>query len=159
MNDISLAAQAAAWQGALTRTGSLCATYYARRAPHWIGIGSRLWSEPRSMPEPAGRSLPEDLMRAAQVEIELRGEYTRRMLGELAERHLHLPSNQVLVDCTRLASELIRYGCRDVENDIVRTSQYLYGMDAGVVDRAMKAAIGRVTDKLLEVISRGPTAL
>jgi hypothetical protein len=156
MNDISLAAQAAAWQGALMRTASLCATYYARRAPHWIGISSRLWAQrPEESPLP-GRSLPEELMTVAGHEVELRGEFTKRMLGELAERHVHLPTAQVLVDCTKLASELLRDGCRDVDNDIVRASRFLHGMDGGVVAVAVKAAISRVTDHLLEVTGQRP---
>lgn len=156
MTDPSLAAQTAAWQGAMKRTASVCATYYARRAPHWIAISSRLWATKYDESPIPGQSLPEQLMSAAQREVELRGEFTLRLLGDLASRHLHLPKDQLLVDLTKLTAELIRDGCRDVENDIVRTGRFLYGMDGGVVAVSVRAAISLVTDHLLDVTSRPP---
>lgn len=156
MTDQSLAAQTAAWQGAMKRTASVCATYYARRAPHWIGISSRLWAGKYEESPIPGQSLPEQLMAAAKREVELRGEFTLRLLGDLASRHLHLPKDELLVDLTKLTAELIRDGCRDVENDIVRTGRFLYGMDGGVVAVSVRDAISLVTDHLLDVTSRPP---
>ena len=140
----------------MKRTASVCATYYARRAPHWIGISSRLWAGNfQDSPTPS-LSLAEQLMTAAKREVELRGEFTQRLLGDLASRHLHLPKDHLLVDLTKLTAELVRDGCRDVDNDIVRVSRFLYGMDGGVVAVAVREAISRVTDHLLDVTSKPP---
>lgn len=139
------------WRGALARTGSICATYYARRYADWIAIGSRLWADQSQYLPIPGQTLADELMRCAQREVELRGEFTRRMLGELAERHAHLQTSVVLVDCTSLAAELMRDGCRDLEADIGRTSRFLPGVDSGVVAAAVSKAIRRVTDHLLDV--------
>ena len=150
----SLSAQTAAWQGALMRTGSMCTAYYQQRYPHWIAIGTRLWADQMHYSPLVGHSLADELLRAVNHEIELRGEFTRRMLGELAERHQDLPSSLVLVDCTRLAAELLREGCRDVDNDVVRTSRFVYGVDAGAATAAVSQAIKVVADHLLEVVGR-----
>lgn len=147
------------WRGALARTGSICATYYARRYADWIAIGSRLWADQSQYSPLAGHTLADELMRCAEREVELRGEFTRRMLGELAERHAHLQTSVVLVDCTKLAAELMRDGCRDLENDVVRTSRFLPGVDSGTVAMAVSKAISRVTDHLLDVAGHGRESL
>jgi hypothetical protein len=95
-------------------------------------------------------------MYSARREIELRAEYTRRILGELAERNAKVPASLVLVDCTRLAGELIRDGSRDVVTDIERCSRFLPGVDSGCVVSAMSAALSRITDHLLLVVRQRP---
>ena len=155
MHDYSRPVETTDWRGALARTGSICATYYARRYADWIAVGSRLWADQSQYLPIPGHTLADELMRCARREVELRGEFTRRMLGELAERHAHLQTSVVLVDCTKLAAELVRDGCRDLENDIVRTSSFLPGVDSGTVALAVSQAISKVTDHLLDVTGQG----
>ena len=143
------------WRGALARTGSVCATYYARRYADWIAVGARLWADQSQYLPIPGYTLADELMRCAQREVELRGEFTRRMLGELAERHADLQTSVVLVDCTQLAAELMRDGCRDLESDIARTSRFLPTVDSATVSVAVSYAIGRITDHLLDVTGHG----
>jgi hypothetical protein len=95
-------------------------------------------------------------MYSARREVELRAEYTRRVIGELAERCPDVPASLVLVDCTRLASELVGNSCRDVVTDIERASRVLHGVDSGCVASAISAAVGRITDHLLTVVGRRP---
>jgi hypothetical protein len=129
----------------------MCATYYARRYADWIAVSSRLWVDQSQYLPIAGHTLADELMRCARREVELRGEFTIRMLGELAERNAHLQTSVVLVDCTTLAAELMRDGCRDLENDVARTSRFLPGVDSGTVALAVSQAISRITDHLLDV--------
>ena len=154
MNELTLAPHADAWQGALMRTASVCANYYAERVPHFIAIGNRIWADQMEFSPLIGHGLNDDWMRAARREIELRGEFTRRMLGALAERSGDVSPSRILVDCTTLAAELIRDGCRDVEKDIERTSRIVHALDKGVVAVALSAAISRVTDHLLDVVEQ-----
>jgi hypothetical protein len=150
MDELAFDAQSA-WTDALTQTASTCSTYYHMRNPHWIALGARVWAEQLIWSPAPSRSLPEELMRLAKREIEVRGEFTARMFSELAERFSALPSSLVLVDCTRRASELLRDGCRDVEADVVRTARFVPGVDVGAVAATLSLAIRRLTDHLLEV--------
>jgi hypothetical protein len=152
MSDPTLAAQSDAWRAELLRSASTCATYYARRVPHWIAIGARIWGTQGDLSPATGHSLPDELMVSARREIELRGEYTRRVLGELAERSIDPPPSAVLADCASLADELMRGGCRDVGNDIEHASRFLHGMDATCASHAISRAISDITDHLLDVI-------
>jgi hypothetical protein len=137
----------------------MCAAYYARRLPHWIAIGSRLWADQMDKSPLIGHSLAEELMVAARHEIALRGNFTRHMLGELAERHSDLPMSVVLVDCTQLGAELMREGCRDVDKDIERSSRFVHGVDAAASSIAIAQAITRISDHLLEVVAQRPAEL
>jgi hypothetical protein len=150
MDELAFDAQSD-WNGALTQTASTCSTYFHMRNPHWIALGARVWAEQLLWSPAPSRSLPEELMRLAKREVEVRSEFTTRMFRELAERFSELPSSQVLVDCTRCATELLRDGCRDVEADVVRTARFVPGVDVGAVTQTLSLAIQRLTDHLLVV--------
>src|SRR4051812_28583437 len=108
----------APWRAGLLRATTTCATFYARRVPNWIAIGNRIWGTQAETGPKTGLSVPDDLMQSARREIELRGEYTRRVIGEFAECSYEAPASLVLTECTAAAVELIRRGCRDVAKDI-----------------------------------------
>ena len=152
MNDPSLAAQADAWHGALLRTTAACTTYYARRVPHWIAISSRICGALECSPL-VGHNLAGELLYAARREIDLRAEYTRLALGELAEQNTDVPAPLVLVGCTRLAAELVHASVRDVVADIESASRFLHGVDAGCVTGATSQALRRITDHLLATVA------
>lgn len=149
MSELSPAAQAAVWRAALARTVSLCANAHACRVPHFIAIGTRLWADQSQYTPLIGRTLAGELMKAAEREVDVRVELTERMLCDLAGRHAHLPSELVLVDCTKAAAQLLRDGCRDIDTDISRTSRFMLGIDAGLVPRLVSLGIDRVANRLL----------
>ncbi len=95
-------------------------------------------------------------MYSARREIDLRAEYTRQVLSETVDRNPDVPASLMLVDCTRLAGELVRECSRDVINDIERASRFLPGVDPGCVAAAMSAAVGRISHHLLLVVGRRP---
>jgi hypothetical protein len=140
------------WRQDLERTAKTCATFYARRVPHWIATGAQIWGAQVESAPLLGQSLPDELMRTARREIELRGEFTLRIIGDFAEQSTNIPAAQVLVDCTTMAAELIRRGCRDVAKDIEIANQFLHGIDGGCAERAMSQALTGVTDRVLEVV-------
>jgi hypothetical protein len=154
MNDSALANQTDAWSNELWRTETECATFFARRVPHWIATGNRIWGifvqpdAPRSE-----RTLQEDLMYCAKVEVALRGEFTRLAFGRLAQRAAAVSASRVLVDCTKLAGELLPRICRDVEKDIQHASHFLYGVDGGCVAAAVSAEMQKLADHVLDVVT------
>jgi capsid protein len=154
----SSTARTEAWQRELLRTETQCANYFARRVPEWIATCTRIWNTEHGQAPAVGRTLQQDLIYSARREVELRGEFAKVVFVALAARSAEMPSAQVLVDCTRKASELIRLGCRDVARDIEHAARLLPSVDSGCVDRAVAAAIERLTDHLLDAISQRPGA-
>jgi hypothetical protein len=152
----------ASWLAELSQTESACWTYFHKRTAHWILFGAQIWASELLWSPAPERSLPEELLRSASREIELRAEFTTRSFCALAARARHVASAVVLVDCTRSGTELLRDGCRDVENDLVRTARFVPGVDVAVFNETMSRAISRLADHLLEVrngIEAGPPLL
>ena len=139
----------------LQRTASDCSGYYARRVPHWIGISNRICAS-SACSSLVGHSLAGELMYSARREIDLRAEYTRQVISETVARNPDVPAPLMLVDCTRLAGELVRDCSRDVVTDIERASRFLPGVDPGCVAAAMSSAVGRISQHLLLVVGRRP---
>jgi hypothetical protein len=153
MNDTH-ANQTDAWSGELQKTATECATFFARRVPHWIATGNRIWGIEIQADAPrTERTLQEELMHCAKVEVALRGEFTRRAFGQLAQRCSQIPASRVLVDCTKLAGELLPRICRDVDKDIQHASHFLYGVDGGCVAAAVSTEMQKIADHVLDVVS------
>jgi hypothetical protein len=144
------------WRAGLERTMQTCARFYARRVPYWIATGTQIWSAQMESRPLLGQSLPDEFMRTAKREIELRGDFTQKVIGEFAESSPDVPVAQILVDCTTIASELIRRGCDDVARDIETTAKFLLGIDAQCAQKAMAQALTSVTDRLLDVVKARP---
>lgn len=147
-----------AWQRELFRTETQCANYFARRISEWVGICSRAWGENPGDAPAAGRTIQQDLVYSARREIALRGEFAKVLFADLAGRNTDIASSKVLVDCTRKATELMRLGCRDIVRDIEHAARILPNVDPACADRAIAAAIERVTDHLLDAVSQSPGA-
>jgi hypothetical protein len=143
----------AAWLAELGQTESACWTYFHKRTAHWILFGAQIWASELLWSPAPERSLPDELLHSACREVELRAEFTTRSLGALAARARDMSSSVVLVDCTRRGTELLRDGCRDVENDIVRTARFVPGVDVVAFSETISRSIGRLADHLLEVRS------
>jgi hypothetical protein len=156
MNETPVANQTDAWSGELQKTATVCATFFARRVPHWIATGSRIWATQIDASAPSGLTLQDDLMQSAKLEVEVRAEFTRRAFGDLAGRNSHVPVSRVLVDCTKLVGELLPRICRDVDKDIQHASHFLYGVDGGCVGQAVSDAMQHIADHLLDVVSQRP---
>lgn len=140
-----------AWLADLEQVESACWTYFHQRTAHWILFGTQIWAA-EVYPSSAGRqSLPDELLRSACREVELRAEFTLRSFGALAGRARDIAPNVVLVDCTRRGTELIRDGCRDVEADIVSTSRFVAGVSVGAFTETVSRAVGRLAEHLLDV--------
>ena len=149
--DDPLAEPLSTWRAALAHTERECWTFYHRRNTHWISVGARIWASELLWSPAPERSLPEELLRSATHEIDLRAEYTTRMFGALATQARMVPGSIVLVDCTRRGTELLRDGCRDIENDIVRTARFVPGVDVAVFNDTISRGIRVLTDHLLDV--------
>jgi hypothetical protein len=154
MNDSAFASQTDAWSDELQKTATECATFFARRVPHWIATGNRIWGIEIQPDAPKSeRTLQEELMYCAKVEVAIRGEFTRRAFGRLAERCPEVSSSRVLVDCTKLAGELLPRICRDVDKDIQHASHFLFGVDGGCVAAAVSAEMQAIADHVLDVVT------
>lgn len=139
------------WRAALAHTERECWTFYHRRNSHWISVGARIWASELLWSPAPERSLPEELLRSATHEIDLRADYTARMFGALAAQARGVSNAIVLVDCTRRGTELLRDGCRDIENDIVRTARFVPGVNVAVFTDTVSRGIRMLTDHLLDV--------
>ncbi len=154
MNEHAFGSQTDAWSGELQKTATECATFFARRVPHWIATGNRIWGiEIQPDAPPSERTLQEELMHCAKIEVALRGEFTRRAFGRLAERCTDIPASRVLVDCTKMAGELLPRICRDVDKDITHASHFLHGVDGGCVAAAVSAEMQKIADHILDVVT------
>lgn len=154
MNESVLVNQTDAWSDELQKTATECATFFARRVPHWIATGNRIWGIEIQPDAPrTERTLQEELMYCAKVEVALRGEFTRKAFGRLAERTTNISASRVLVDCTKMAGELLPRICRDVDKDIQHASHFLYGVDGGCVAAAVSAEMQKIADHVLDVVT------
>jgi hypothetical protein len=157
MNQPTTVTQADAWAEELEKTATECATFFARRVPHWIATGNRIWGiETRGEPSEPERTLQEELMYCAIVEVELRGEFTRAAFGRLAASGTALPPSKVLVDCTKLSGELFPRICRDVDKDIQHASHFLHGVDGECVSRTVSQQLQRIADHILDTVASRP---
>jgi hypothetical protein len=154
MNESVFENQTDAWSAEVQKTATECATFFARRVPHWIATGNRIWGiEIQADAPPSPRTLQEELMHCAKIEVALRGEFTRHAIGRLAERCTGVPASRVLVDCTKMAGEYLPRICRDVEKDIQHASHFLHGVDGGCVAAAVSAEMEKIADHVLDVVS------
>lgn len=138
------------WPAWLAFAEDSCRTYFHQRNSHWIALGARIWAAELVWSESVEESLPRELVRSALIELELRVANTARVLRDLALRDHEVSASEVLVECTRLGTELIRDGCRDLEADIIRTSRFMPGVDVTAFHDAVSRSIRRVVDGLLE---------
>jgi hypothetical protein len=157
MNQQPTVTRTGVWSEELERTATECATFFARRVPHWIATGNRIWGiETRGESAQSERTLQEELMYCAIVEVELRGEFTRVAFGRLAASGGSVAPSKVLVDCTKLAGELFPRICRDVDKDIQHASHFLYGVDGETVSRTVSHQLQRIADHVLDTVAARP---
>jgi hypothetical protein len=150
-DDTPMTVALAAWQERCGEAVRRCQGDLHRRVPHWVAIGARVWVDPtlsRARPE---RARGEQLVAAACREIEARENLVLLAMLSLLDQRGDAPWDRVLNDSTRLAGELLRRGCRDIEADVDRMAVYTTGIDRDVLLDEIAAAIDRISEVLLRV--------
>ncbi|HYV98811.1 MAG TPA: hypothetical protein VE967_15255 [Gemmatimonadaceae bacterium] len=152
MNETTPAVNADVWRATLQNAATVCATYYARRVPHWIAAGSRMWGSRMDPTTPNEMSLQQELVWCAVREISLRAEFTGRVLTDVAQSGADVAGVSVLADCHALLDELLPRGCRDVMRDVEHTSRFLDGVDSAAVSHALTTVVADIGKQLRDVV-------
>lgn len=140
------------WRRRCHGTVEHCTGAMQRRMPHWVDAGSRVWADPARAHATVGSRRVDAIVDVAIAELRVRETIVHDLLARLLAQRDGAPLPIVLTDVSRMASQLLQAGCRDVLYDLEYMSRFERGVEVARAAAELAAAIGRVMISLMHTV-------